>query len=275
MRTFTLIVGLFFLSIVSTQSQVPNNDFYVNSIENDVNTFLKASENPDYGKSWFRLTGSMGYSPILIAFLPGATDNYEDTYDGVFINEGCLVEFYSYCEPYKLEVQGRSELQTSQQIQIPLGYQVVEAGDYIISIVLEYIDSNFEILLEDTLKGITTDLRISDYSFSESNPTEDNNRFIVHYNFIANEVLEVDTYLDISNNINSYFNNDKLFTKVDTSIDEPKRVQLFDVLGNEVLNVAYSKSIQVGNLSSGIYIIKYEMEDYKTISKKLLKRQLM
>ena len=274
MRIFTLLMGLMFFTIVCAQAQAPNNSFYDYSPPNG-NTSIRTSENPDYGKSWFRLTGSMGYSPILIAFIPGATDSYEDTCDGIFINEGSLVEFYSFCESYKLEVQGRSELQPSQQIQIPLGYQVVEAGDYTISMVLEYIDSNFEILLEDTLEDTITDLRISDYTFSVSSPTEGNSRFVVHYNFIAEQVLEAEEYLEVSKNINSYFKNDNLFTNVDNTIREPKRVQLFDILGNEVLNVTFNKSIQVGNFSSGIYIIKYEMEDYSTLSKKLFKKQNM
>ena len=268
MRIFTLLVALTFFTIVSAQAQAPKNGFYVNSIRKDVfkipdsnvinrthaqpisfnspqddNTFLRTSDNPDYGKSWFRFSGSMGYSPILIGFLPGATDFYEDTYDGIFINEGSQVEFYSYCEAYKLEVQGRSELQISQQIQVPLGYQVVQAGDYTISIVLEYIDSNFEILLEDTLEDTMTDLRSLDYTFSVASATEDNNRFILHYNFNADQVLELDEFTNVSNSLSSYFSNDKLFTTVNTSTNEPKRVQLYDILGNEVLNVAFNKSI--------------------------------
>ena len=36
MRTFTLLVGLIFLTFSGAQAQAPNNSFYVNSIEKDV-----------------------------------------------------------------------------------------------------------------------------------------------------------------------------------------------------------------------------------------------
>ena len=41
------------------------------------NHFFRSSGNPDDGKSWFRLTGPTNvYSPILIGFIPEATDGY-------------------------------------------------------------------------------------------------------------------------------------------------------------------------------------------------------
>ncbi len=61
--------------------------------------FFRANENEDDGKSWFRLSGSMGYSPILIGFIPGATDEYESNYDATFISEGAAIEFYSLLDP--------------------------------------------------------------------------------------------------------------------------------------------------------------------------------
>jgi len=36
MRTFTLLVGLIFLTSIGAAAQAPNNGFYVNSIEKDV-----------------------------------------------------------------------------------------------------------------------------------------------------------------------------------------------------------------------------------------------
>ncbi len=79
--------------------------------------FFRSSFNPDDGKSWFRLSGSTGYSPILIGFVPGATDGFEDTFDGIFVNEGASVEFYSLIGSDKYSIQGRAELQPNQLIQ--------------------------------------------------------------------------------------------------------------------------------------------------------------
>ena len=233
--------------------------------------FYKAESNSDEGKSWFRLSGSMGYSPILIGFIPGATDNYETTYDGQFINEGASIEFYSFIDQEdstKLDIQGRSELQENQFIQVPLGYQVLTAGDYTISRVQDYIDPSFNILLEDTLENTMTDLRVSDYTFNVSNPTEDNNRFILHYNYAP--TLNVEEFSNTSNNLTSFFSNNELITKASKELN-PVSLSLFDLSGKEIFNANYSESISINNLSSGVYIVSYIMENSSPITKKIIK----
>ena len=230
--------------------------------------FLRSNENVDDGKSWFRLSGSMGYSPILIGFIPGATDGYESMFDATFISEGATIEFYSLLDPNKLEIQGRSVLEENQIIEIPLGFEVTSAGDYTVSIVLEYIDPNFDILLEDKLLDITTDLRLSDYTFNVPSPIEDHNRFAVHYNYDAQ--LSIDDFEANSESIRSFFLNNDLMTNVSES--EPQTIQVFDVLGKEVINSNFKKRISVLNIESGLYIVKYTFEDSKTVSKKVIKR---
>ena len=231
--------------------------------------FFRAEENSDDGKSWFRFSGSMGYSPILIGFIPGATDEYESMYDATFISEGAAIEFYSLLDPNKLEIQGRSVLQQNQKIEIPLGFEVTSAGDYTIHIVLEYIDPMFEILLEDKLLDITTNLRQSDYTFNIPNPIEDHNRFILHYDYSAQ--LDINNSEIDENNVHTYFLNDQLMTNVSNEL-KPSKIQLFDVLGKEVLNVNFKKKVSTINIEPGIYIIKYNFDDAKTVSKKVIKR---
>ncbi len=230
--------------------------------------FFRLASNSDEGKSWFRLSGPMGYSPILIGFVLGATDGYGDTFDGVFINEGASIELYSFIGNDKFEIQGRSVLEPNQYIEVPLGYQVTTAGEYWFSRVLDYIDSNFEIMLEDTLESTMTDLRTSDYNFTVTSPTEDNSRFILHYNY--NETLSADEYVEESKNIISLFFNDELITKVN-NINEPLSIQLFDITGREMINSSFSETLQTTSLSSGVYIVKYSMNNSKAITKKVIK----
>ncbi len=172
----------------NTQRVVGNND-----------QFFRTADNPDDGKSWFRLSGTTGYSPILIGFVPGATDEYENTHDGVFVNEGASIEFYSFIDSDKYEIQGRSVLQPNQFISVPLGYEVISAGNYTISMVLNYIDPSFDIILEDTVSNTFTDLRLGDYTFNVSSPIEENDRFIMHYNY--NGTLGVDSTIEVSKSI--------------------------------------------------------------------------
>ncbi len=145
---------------------------------------------------------------------------------------------------------------------------ILMAGDYTVSIFMEYIDPTFEILLEDKLLDITTDLRLSDYTFNVPSPIEDHNRFVVHYNYDAQ--LSIDDFEANSESIRSFFLNNDLMTNV--SALEPQTIQVFDVLGKEVINSNFKKRISVLNIESGLYIVKYTFEDSKTVSKKVIKR---
>lgn len=231
--------------------------------------FFRNANNPDDGKSWFRLSGTTGYSPILIGFVPGATDGYENTHDGIFVNDGASIEFYSFIDSDRYEIQGRSELQPDQFIAIQLGFEVVNPGDYTILKVLDYIDPTFDILLEDTLLTTMTDLRTGDYTFNVPSAIEDNSRFILHYNY--NSVLSSEEFSDDSNYINSFFSNNHLVTKVNTN-SPPREIQVFDIAGKQILKSNFKEILNVPEISSGIYIIKYSLQDSSIISKKVIKR---
>lgn len=251
------------LSSTLNSIKTDKQKFHNNPI-NNVN-----SVSSDDGKSWLRLSGSMGYSPILIGFIPGATDGYESNYDGEFVNEGASLEFYSYCDTYKLVTQGRTELQPLQIISVPLGFQTTAAGDYTISIVMEYIDPSFDILLEDTTKNTFTDLRVANYSFNLITATEDNDRFVIHYNY--RETLASEDFVEVSNSIKPWFLYNELNTEIVSEVF-PSSVRLFDVGGKELLHTSYKEKIQTYGLSSGIYVVKYGFEDSKIISKKVIKK---
>ena len=231
--------------------------------------FFRTSDNADDGKSWFRLAGESGYSPILIGFVPGATDGYENTYDGVFVNEGVAIEFYSFIESDKYEIQGRSVLEPNQFVSIPLGYQVTSGGDYTILKVLDYIDPSFDIILEDTTLGSLTDLRLGDYNFNVAGPIEDNNRFILHYNY--NGTLGVDENPEELDQITSYVINNDLITKIQNGV-RPIEIELYDLTGKLILDTDFNEVININDISSGIYLVKYIFENSKSISKKVLRR---
>ncbi len=152
---------------------------------------------------------------------------------------------------------------------MPIGFEVTVAGDYTISRELDYIDSSFEILLEDTLLNTMTDMRTLDYTFNMTSPTEDNSRFIMHYNY--NAALGTDDIVYKEKNIKATFLNDELLTSI--YLDNlPNSLQIFDMTGREVLNTNFSDRVVTRNLSSGIYIVKYSFENKKHVSKKVIKK---
>ncbi len=258
-------LGVFVKSIQPGSVTFKNTQRVVGS--ND--QFFRSSSNPDEGKSWFRLSGDNGYSPILIGFVPGATDGFENTHDGTFVNEGAAIEFYSFIESNKFEIQGREELQPNQSIQVPLGFEVTSAGDYTISRVLDYISTDFEILLEDTLLNIMTDLRISDYTFNISNPTEDNSRFIMHYNYSS--TLGLNDFVEDSKQIRAFFQDNALLTN-STMSGNIEYMQLFDITGKQLIVSPYKETLNTKGLTSGVYIVRYLLSDSVAISKKVVKK---
>ncbi len=229
---------------------------------------FRTAVNSEDGKSWFRLSGATGYSPILIGFVPGASDGYENTHDGIFVNDGASIEFYSFIDSDRYEIQGRSELQPNQFIPVQLGFEVINPGDYTISMVLDYVDPAFDIILEDALLTTMTDLRTGDYTFNVASPVEDNSRFILHYNY--NSVLSSEEFSDDVNYISSFFYNNQLVTKVNSDT-LPNEIQVFDIAGKQILKSNFKEILNVPKISSGIYIIKYSLQDSTVISKKVIK----
>ena len=258
MRTFTLLLGLIIFTFIGAKAQSEKGSPFLTSY------------NSDDGKSWLRLSGSMGYSPILIGFIPGATDAYESMYDATFLGEGSWCEFYSMMDEGKYEIQGRSELnpQNNPHQAIPLGFQVTSAGSYTIHIVLEYIDPIFAIILEDKTLETFTDLRLSGYTFNVSNPVEDHNRFVLHYNY--GQSLGINDIKEYKDSIKCFITSREIVSKV--SKVNPLTISVYDVLGKEILNSDFKERIPIHNIDSRIFIVKYVFENSKTVTKKVVKR---
>ena len=231
--------------------------------------FFRSSNNPDEGKSWFKLSGDNGFSSILIGFIPGATDGYESQYDGEFVNEGSAIEFYSFIDEDKYAIQGKPELEENVNEEIPLGFEVTTAGTYTISIFQEYIDPNFDIILDDTLENTQTDLRQSDYTFNLTSPIEGNDRFILRYNYT--QTLGVVDFSNDTNEIKTFFDNNTLVSLVSQSII-PISIEVFDTVGKNIKNSEYKEKLNINGLSSGVYLVKYNFSETNSLTKKVLKK---
>lgn len=148
----------------------------------------KRVNNPNTNKIWLQLNNGVSGNSQLLGFLPESSNSYNSFYDGRFLNQDSAIQFYSVLENYKLAIQGREEL-TVNSDAIPLGYKVTSSGDYTIEITQEFISTNFEIILEDTLTSVFTNLRTGSYEFNVPNAIEDNTRFILHFNYVDPTVI--------------------------------------------------------------------------------------
>jgi len=130
------------------------------------------------GKMWLNLkTSSTGFDQILLAFVDPVTS------DAKYNNDGAGVELYSLDGEQKLAIQATDALR-EQNVIIPLGFNASEAGDYSFNIEQEFIDPNFNIILEDTELNTFTDLRLGDYNFTTTEASSSDTRFRLNFNYV-------------------------------------------------------------------------------------------
>lgn len=217
------------------------------------------------GRLSLRLSGGGLYATQLLGFIPQGTANYDDTYDGPFINEGSGIEFYSYVADSKMSIQALPEL-TNVDVEVPLGYQVLSSATYTISIDAEYLSQDFDIILEDRYENTFTDLRQSSYTFTTS-PTEENDRFFInaqYRNTLSIEDLEI-----TADQVSVLFSGDELQTI--TKRTDFETITMYDISGKQLIQRAYADVIIMPQLARGVYVVKYITEDGIVFTKKILK----
>jgi hypothetical protein len=217
------------------------------------------------GRLSLRMSGSGLYVTQLLGFIPQGTVNYDDLYDGPFINEGAGIEFYSLLTNAKMSIQALPEL-TNVDVEIPLGFEVVSSGTYTISIDAEYVSQEFDIILEDRYQGTFTDLRQTSYSFTTS-PTEENDRFFIKAQY--RNTLSVEDIEIAPDAVNVLFHGDELQTI--TKRTDFESMTLYDISGKKLLQRAYVSTIAMPQLTKGVYIIQYTTDSGVVVTKKILK----
>lgn len=252
----------------NTHRVVANNDQFFRPNETTgafTPEATNSNNNQTDGRLSLRLLGSGLYATQLLGFLPQGTTSYDDKYDGVFINEGASIEFYSYIIDGKMSIQALPELATSD-VEIPLGYQVLSSGTYTLQIDAEYISEDFDIILEDRYEGTFTDLRQASYTFATS-PTEENDRFFLNMQY--RNTLSVSDIALASEQTSVLFKGDTL--KTITTRTDFETIALYDISGKQIIQRDYADTLSIPQLSKGIYIVKLTTENGIILSKKILK----
>lgn len=249
---------------------VANNDQFFRPNSNST-VFIPETSNTNTannqlnGRMSLRISGNGLYATQLLGFIPEGTKNYEERFDGTFINEGSSLEFYSYIGTDKMVIQALPELVTTD-FEIPLGYQVLSSGTYTIQIDAEYLNSNFDILLEDRYKGIFTDLRQTSYTFTTT-PVEENDRFFIKVQ--GRNTLSVEDVSTGKEQTKVFFKDNSL--KIVTNRSDFKTITLYDITGKQITQRDYIESLLISELSKGIYVVKLTTDEGIIVARKILK----
>jgi hypothetical protein len=218
------------------------------------------------GRISLRLSGGGFYTTQLLGFIPQGTEGYDDGYDGHFINEGNTIEFYSHigATTEKLSIQALPEL-TTTNVQVSLGYEVRVNTAYTIAIDAEFLDSNFDIILEDRTLNIFTDLRQVNYTFPAV-AVEENSRFYLHLN---QRTLYIEDLQQDETNIYAYFTDDMLTIK--TTHTDLETVTIYNMAGQRLFSTDFKTEITAKGLAKGIYIVQFRDVSGATVTKKIVK----
>ena len=257
------------------KSKTNLNAVFTNSmrIRGNNSQFFKSSSahkiNTESHKVWLNLSNAEGaFKQLLVGYLEGATNSWDDNYDGLTINGNKYVDFYSINDNQKLIVQGRA-LPFEETDLVALGYKSTIAGEFVISIDHASGDLNTQaIYLEDKATNIIHDLRNSNYTFTTAVGTFDS-RFVLRY---TGKTLGRDDFEDTEQLILVAVK-DKIIT-VSSTQDLLKDVSVFDVTGKLIYNKTNVgvAELQIANVKSGnqILLIKVSLENGATSTAKIV-----
>ncbi|WP_157490552.1 T9SS sorting signal type C domain-containing protein, partial [Flavobacterium succinicans] len=196
-------------------------------------TNTKKTNTIEKNRIWLNLTNSGGaFKQLLVGYITGATNDWDNLYDGPTFDGQEFVDFYSLNQGKNLTIQGRA-LPFEDTDIVPLGYRSTIAGTFNISI--DNRDGALAgqaIWLEDKKTNTMHDLTKGKYTFIAIDGVE-NDRFVLKY---TNKTLGTDDNELTDKALIVSVKNKKI--TVTSSAEAITQVQVFDLLGRKV----YDKS---------------------------------
>ncbi|KQB41098.1 T9SS sorting signal type C domain-containing protein [Flavobacterium aquidurense] len=229
----------------------------------------KTSDNAEANRVWLNLTNEGGaFKQLLVGYIDGATNEFENRYDGVSFDANEFVDFYSFNNGNKYVIQGRALPFTDSDV-VPLGYRTTIEGDFTISI--DQTDGSLtsqNIYIEDKTTGKVHDLTASNYTFTTAIGSF-TDRFVLRY---TNKTLGVGDVENLDSNLLVSVE-DKVI-KITSTKEDIKQVTIFDVSGKLLYdkNKVATTELQLQNLpfSNQVLLVKVLLENGSTVTKKVI-----
>ncbi|AWG20638.1 hypothetical protein FFWV33_03345 [Flavobacterium faecale] len=283
--TGEIAAGQGFLSIgLTTATAFFNNSMRIKSDGTTLNNsqFFRPSANSKTAKTtttsveknrlWLNLINDDGaFKQLLVGYITGATNDYDEQYDGYTFNANPYINFYSLNATNQFSIQGRA-IASQQEDTVPLGYSSTVAGPF--SIAIDQTDGsldNQDIFLEDKLTLMVHNLRAGAYTFSTAAGTFDD-RFVITYKAKATLATE-----DFDTNENLVY-----ATQTSHTIDLHSKkelimaVELYDISGkllSKKIDIS-AKEVSFTKISNSaqVLLFKIKLEDGQIIKAKVLQQ---
>lgn len=252
--------GFFASSLVSPISNtiVYNNDIRVSGTSGNNSQFFKTSNtkkgtaiSTEKDRIWLDLSNSQGaFKQTLIGYITGATNDYDDRFDGESFDGNEFVDFYSVLQDKNLTIQGRA-LPFDENDLVPLGFRSSIDGDFTINI--DQVDgllTNQSVFIEDKLTNMIADLKKGNYTFTTVAGTF-NDRFVLTYtNNNSFKTLATAGFDAKSNKVLVSTKNKQI--KVNSFAETMDMVSIYDLLGRQIYQKTNvnTNELSIANLGS-------------------------
>ena len=243
-----------------------NSDFF--RMASEESTLENVAPATEKNRFWLNITNAAGsYNEALIGYVSGATDGYDNAFDGVTYASGTAI--YTMLEDKKLVIQGKS-LPFADTDVVPLGFSAATAGEY--SIGLDSFDGLFStqnVYLVDLTDNSYHNLKIARYTFTSAAGTF-NSRFEIRYTNDTN--LGVETPAVHENDIVVYNSGNQIGIKATNfTLDT---VQVYDITGKLLFagkNINSSEFTTSGiNVGRQMVVVKITLDGNQSVSKKVM-----
>lgn len=265
--------GFFATSLVSPS---PTTITYTNLMRETGNNtqFFRTSNIKTKGsivknRVWLNLTNTQGaFKQTLVGYISGATNEYDNAFDGESFDGNEFVDFYSVNQDKNLVIQGRA-LPFDENDQVALGFRTTINGAFTIKI--DQVDgllTNQAVFIEDKLTNTVFDLKNGNYTFNTVAGTF-NDRFVLRYTNKTLSTNEIDT---LENQV--LVSNKNKQIKINSLVEPIDKVMVYDLLGRQIYqkDKVNSNEFTIVSLNSTrqTVIVKTQLQNGQVVAKKIV-----
>jgi len=234
--------------------------------------FFKSNQSEfERHRVWLNFSNTQGaFKQILIGYIEGATDLWDDNYDAATLDANPLLDFYSINGLIKLTIQGRA-IPFEESDTVPLGYRSSIAGDFTIGI--ERTDGNLSaqnIYLEDKTTNTIHDLKAGAYSFTTAIGVF-NERFVLRY---TNKNLATNDFAGLDKNVFVSVKDKNIKLQAISDTENLKETTIYDIGGKLLYQKGNidNKELLITNLppTHQVLLVKVTLSNGYTVTKKII-----
>jgi hypothetical protein len=225
----------FFATSIAAGTAVFNNSMRVSGVSGNNAQFFKINSNNkivtenEKSRLWLNLSNSQGaFKQTLIGYVTGATNDYDNMFDGESFDGNEYVDFYSIIQDKNLVIQGR-QLPFVETDEVFLGYKTIIDGEFTLSI--DQVDGLLvgkNVFLEDKQTSSYHNLKEGPYKFITEKGVF-NDRFVLKY---SNNSLKINSNALIDKNVLISVKNKQI--KMYSPLDTMNQVFIYDLLGRQI-----------------------------------------